>query len=637
MNFLNKILLSLCLVLCHFSLAANSFVHENDTTRIDSTLVRYFYETLENKQLGNINNWDTTIFSASFYDPTNQLFEFYQELSNSGHAHKKLDFPFPTSIGFNDYLDSYDKFIFTKKKIIYPIVYQPFTQINYMMGGKKEQHLNAIFCREFLPRFFITINFNIDYAPSVYQRSLAQDYNFIINFRWNTKDEKYGINGYFFSNNIDVYENGGITHDSIFINSIRDDDNVTPVNLMKASNKIKVQGFGINQYFVLGYTDEDRDKKIGFGRICYSFDYQSNKYAYKDTDPSSSFYDAFDTLIDKSLTYDSISFYTIKNCVSINTLSFKKYNNDIPFYLSAGLEHNYTYHPGYIDILTGEKFNIKRYQNIRAKGGIIINLFKSTRITGNGEIILNDYQAGDLMLYGQWKQFLGTYKRNIGALVFDANISRQSPDWFESYYYSNSFRWDNDFTPSTYIKVTGAYETPWFSIGLKQMTIDHYIYFAENAKPTQHGGSLYVTSFFGKLKFNFKYFELSGIASFQKTDNENVIHLPFFYTKMKMAWNITLVKGISIMQPSVLVSYFTEYYADAYMPVHRTFYLQNDVKVGNYPFVDFYLTFKLKRSNIFLGYTNLYSFSGEKGYFTTPHYPMRDSRFIFGLRWRLYK
>lgn len=612
---------------CRFLMATTTLLHEIDSTRVDSTLVRYFYNSIENQQIGDTKVWDTTTLSASFYDPTNPLLKYYQELSNSGHAHKDLEFTFPTSIGFNNDLVSYDKFIVTKRKVLYPIVYQPFTEISYMMGSKKEQHLNVLFCREFLPRFYVTLNFNIDYAPSVYQRSYAQNLYFIGNFRWNTKNERYGVNGYFFTNKIDVYENGGITHDSIFVDLIETDKSVIPVNLMKASNLIKVTGFGLDQYFILGKP----------GRISYSFDYQRNRYVYKDTDLSSGYYYDFDPVLNPDETFDSLTFYTIKNGINWSSLSYGRYNNDIPFYLTFGAEHNYTHHNGYTEIISGEQFGKIDYQNVRAKAGVIVNIFKSTRITGKGELIFGGYQAGDFILDGQWKQFLGTYKKNYGALVFDINLSRKSADWFEETYYSNNLRWSNDFSPATYLRLQGAYETHWLSIGLKQTTIDHYIYFGENAKPVQYTGTLNITSAFAKFDIKLKHFEIGGFASMQVTDNDNVIHLPLFYGKLKLGWNIAIVKGVSTVQPSVVINYFTEYYADAYMPALRTYYLQNDVKIGNYPFLDLYITFKVKRANIFVGYTNFYSLAKDNRYFTTPHYPMRDSKFIFGVKWRLYK
>ena len=610
-----------------FLMATTTLLHEIDSTRVDSTLVRYFYNSIENQQIGDTKVWDTTTLSASFYDPTNPFFEYYQELSNSGHAHKNLEFVYPTSIGFNNDLVSYDKFIVTKRKVLYPIVYQPFTEISYMMGSKKEQHLNVLFCREFLPRFYVRLNFNIDYAPSVYQRSYAQNLHFIGNFRWNTKNERYGVNGYFFTNKIDVYENGGITHDSIFVDLIETDKSVIPVNLMKASNLIKVTGFGLDQYFILGKP----------GRISYSFDYQRNRYVYKDTDLSSGYYDNFDPVLNPDETFDSLTFYTIKNGINWSSLSYGRYNNDIPFYLTFGAEHNYTHHNGYTEIISGEQFGKIDYQNVRAKAGVIVNIFKSTRITGKGELIFGGYQAGDFILDGQWKQFLGTYKKNYGALVFDVNLSRKSADWFEETYYSNNFRWSNDFSPATYLRLQGAYETRWLSIGLKQTTIDHYIYFGENARPVQYTRTLNITSAFVKFDIKLKHFEIGGIASMQVADNDNVIHLPLFYGKLKLGWNIAIVKGVSAVQPSVVINYFTEYYADAYMPALRTYYLQNDVKIGNYPFLDLYITFKVKRANIFVGYTNFYSLAKDNRYFTTPHYPMRDSKLIFGVKWRLYK
>ena len=641
MKFLNKILLLFCVLTCHFSLAATTLLHKNDSIPTDSTLVRYFYENLDNQQLGDVKNWDTTTLAASFYDPTNPLMEYYQELSNSGHAHKNLEFSFPTSIGFNHQLVAYDKFIVTKNKVFYPIVYQPFTEISYMMGSKKEQHLNVIFCRELLPRLYITLNFNIDYAPSVYQRSYAQNQYFIGNLRWNTKDERYGVSGYYFKNKIDVYENGGITYDSIFVDLVEEDKTVIPVKLMNASNLIKVSGFGINQHFVLSRPQHKNDsvtrRKIGLGRICYSFDYQRNRYLYKDTDLSAEEYEISDPVLNQSETFDSITFYTIKNGVSWNSLSYGKYNNDIPFYLTFGAEHNFTHHNGYTEIITGEQFGQIEYQNVRAKAGIIINLFKSTRITGNGELIFSGYHEGDFLLDGQWKQFLGTYKKNLGAFTFDVNLSRKSPDWFEETYYSNNFRWSNNFSPATYMKLQAAYEFHNIKIGIKQTTIDHYIYFADNSKPAQYTGTLNISSAFAKFDIKLKHFEVGGFASMQVADNENVIHLPLFYGKLKLGWNITLVKGISMMQPSVVINYFTEYYADAYMPSLRTFYLQNDVKIGNYPFLDFFLTIKVKRANLFVGYTNIYSLSNDNRYFTTPHYPMRDSKFIFGVKWRMYQ
>jgi len=175
------------------------------------------------------------------------------------------------------------------------------------------------------------------------------------------------------------------------------------------------------------------------------------------------------------------------------------------------------------------------------------------------------------------------------------------------------------------------------TIGIKHTTINNYIYFGIDVKPEQYDGTLNVSSLYSTFDVKFNRFEFIGFASLQTTNNSDVIHIPSFQSKIKFAYNITLVKNVSMMQPSIAIKYFTEYYADAYMPALRTFYLQNEIKVGNYPYIDLCVTFKIKQANIFVQYTNMYSLTKDFRYITTPHYPMRDSRFCLGVNWRLYK
>ena len=639
-----KGILLLLLIFCHFSLVSKTIIEKDNPTKIDSTLVKYFYNNFNNYNLGDLILHDTTTLLSSFYEPLDKPYTLYQTLSNSGLAHKNINFFYPTKLGFNSELSSFSSYIKDVDNTLYPIIYQPFTEIKYMSGDKKEQHIEVLFSKEFLPRFFISLNYDVDFSPGVYKRSKMQNSFFNGNFRYNTKNKRYGITGSYFHNKIDIQENGGIKYDSIFTNNLETDKSIIDVNLTNATNLIKISGFAINQYFnILGHLNNEtqdstfKERKINIGRINHHLSYQNNRYVYEDKNPLSSFYQNYDPVLDSLKTFDSIYFHTIKNAVYWNTLGYKKYNNDIPFYLTLGIEHNITQHGGYVDLITQERFNNHNFSNIRANAGIIINLFKSTRITGNAQIITSGYQAGDFVIEGEWKQFLGTANKNLGALKFNMNLNRQSADWFEEYYYSNNFRWDNDFNPATSLLLHGSYELQYLTIGFKQSTINNYIYFGTDAKPKQFSGTLSISSLYSTFNIKLNKFEMVGFASLQTTNNDEVIHLPSFHGKVKLAYNITLVKNNSMMQPSIAIKYFTKYYADAYMPSLRTFYLQNETLVGNFPYIDLCVTFKIKRANIYLLYTNMYSLTNDNRYFTTPHYPMRDSRFCLGVNWRLYK
>ena len=639
-----KFILFLILILCQSSLISKSLLIENHSNLDDSTLVKYFYSNFDNHDLGYIYTYDTATILSSYNDQIEKEYEIYQTLTNSGLAHKTLSFIYPVKLGFNHDLTTYPSFLKLSDNVKYPIVQLPFAEIKYISGDKKEQHIEFLFTREFLPRFFISINCDVDFSPGIYKRSKMHNSFFNGNLRYVSQSGRYGIIGTYFHNKIDVQENGGIVYDSIFLNNIESDKSVIDVNLVSATNLIKVSGFAINQYFNIlsekntnSFDTTENKRKIDVGRINYHLAYQRNSYVYEDNKPLASFYKNYDPVIDSLKTSDSVYFHTIKNVFYWNTLGYKKYNDDNPFYLTLGIEHNLTYHRGYWDYLIQERFYEQKLSNIRANAGIIINLFESTKITGNAQIITAGYHAGDYYIEGQWKQYLGNANKNLGVLKFDININRQSPDWFEEYYYSNNFRWNNTFVPTTSLLVNGAYELPFLTIGFKQAAIDNYIYFGTDAKPKQYLDMLSVSTLYSTFKFNLNNLEMIGFASLQSTNNDEVLHIPSFQAKLKVAYNITLVKNNSMMQPSIAVKYFTKYYADAYMPALRTFYLQNEVEVGNYPYIDLCVAFKIKRANIYVLYTNMYSLTKDNRYITTPHYPMRDSRLCLGINWRLYK
>ena len=614
------------------------------STEIDSTRIYFFRNDFNNLTLGNIYSLDSVAKITSHYDKLDQQFKSFQTLSNSGLAHKDIAFSyFPKNTFSNSLPLAFNRYLHSVDKINLPINKLPFTDITYMSGDNKEQYLEFLFCREFLPRFFISINYDVDYSPGVYKRSKIKNSFFNGNFRYNTLNNRYGIIGYYYHDKVDIQENGGIKNDYIFENNSEADKSVLEVNLSAASNFIKSSGFAINQYFNIhpnieyDYDSISNNRKIDLGRINHKFSYEKCSIVYQDLNPKSIFYQDFDPIISQSKTFDSIGMHNVRNVLYWNTLGYRMYNNDVPFYLTLGLEHNYTYHAGYVDILTHERFNNINYSNIRANAGVVLNILKSTRITANSQVITNGYHAGDFYIDAQWKQFLGTTKKNIGALILDMNINRQSATWFEEYYYSNNFRWDNDFNQETYLQFKVSYLLPFFELGLKQTNINDYIYFGTDAKPQQYTGNVSISTLYSTFNIKLNKFETTGYASFQITNNDKIIHLPYFQGKIKFAYNIDLVKNISMMQPSIVINYFTSYYADAYMPALRTFYLQDDVKVGNYPYIDLCVTFKLKEANIFVLYTNMYSLTGDNRYYTTPHYPMRDSRLCFGVNWRLYK
>ena len=371
------------------------------------------------------------------------------------------------------------------------------------------------------------------------------------------------------------------------------------------------------------------------GRICHNFSYLYNKLYYNETSPSVAFYQPYDTLLNDRKTTDTTIVRAFRNTLQWNSLGYQKYNDDIPLYVYAGVTHGY-YNVKYYDYLEGETALARNYQQLSVNGGVIVNLFKSTQIKGQAQLVTLGYQIGDFNIKAHLRQYLGTTRKNYGQIIFDFDIKRQSANWFEESYYSNHFRWENDFKAATYLSFNLKYKFWDYCVGVRQTSIHNFIYFGTDARPTQHEEMFSVREAYLTFYQKIWRFAVEGFAGLQKASNEDVIHLPLVQASLKLGYSQPMFHKAATLLPSITVRYFTKYYADAYMPATRTFFLQNEVQIGNYPFIDVALAIKVKKAHIYAAYSNMMMLSKNHNSFIAPHYPMRDSKIFIGVNWRLF-
>ncbi len=82
--------------------------------------------------------------------------------------------------------------------------------------------------------------------------------------------------------------------------------------------------------------------------------------------------------------------------------------------------------------------------------------------------------------------------------------------------------------------------------------------------------------------------------------------------------------------------YDSKYYADYYSPALGTFYVQQNEKIGNYPWIDAFINLKIKRTRFYVKYNNLGNKFVRSGYYTTPGYAAQIASACFGLSWTFY-
>lgn len=634
---------------------------------IDSTFVTYNAYPFDSIYLTASKVIDTSIFHASDHEILEREHTIYSTLSNTGLAHKSMRFNYLHQVGFDMTLPAFAAYMQNENNIVSYQSVLPYSELRYVMtAGDKEQHLNVKFGRQFSHNLFVSFAFNTDYSPGLFKNNKSINNYFWVNAHYLTDNKRYGAMAYWYRNKLEMGENGGIVNDEDYSSHTESDNSVINVNLNSATNFVISSGAGIEQFFnllpqkkqvkattpptvdsitadTLLLRDslpnvpqaQTKTRKFTLGRLCHSFSYLNNKLYYNEASPGVAFYQPFDTLFNITKSTDSTTVRAIRNTLKWNSLGYQKYNDDIPFYLYAGVTHGF-YKVKHFDYLEGETLLARNYNQLSVNGGIIINLFKSTRITGQGELVTLGYQIGDFDIKGQWKQFLGTSAKNYGQATFDVELKRQSANWFEEHYASNHFRWDNDFNAATYLTLNLKYCYKQYCIGVKQTSISNLIYFGTDARPTQFDGLFSIREAYLSFYQSLGRFELEGFASLQKSSNEDVVHLPLLLGQLKFGYSQPIFHKAATLHPSLTVRYFTKYYADAYMPATRTFYLQNEVQIGNFPFIDLAIALQVKKANIYVAYSNMFLLTGNYNSFIAPHYPMRDSRIFIGVNWRLF-
>lgn len=612
--------------------------------KIDSTRVMYFNCSFDSLALHKTHFADTILFNATYFDPLDDLTQSFSTLSNTGLAHRSIINPFvPIPLGFDMQLSADKRFIKTDQDVRFFLPMIPYSEVRYTMGSKKEQQLKVNFSREFSPRLIIGLDYNLINSPGPYFNSKTNNSSVVFSGSYRTKNERYGVGAFYFRNKLEQQENGGITTDSIFTNNIETDRRVIDVWLEQANSTIKSSGFGFEQYFILSgreirTTDSIRKtrNRIQAGRLKHSLVYQRNQQLYEDPNPLNEFYQPFSSLLDSLVTNDSISTQMIKNSLVWNSLSYRRPDKIPLFFFYFGAEHAaYKLFQGTNDsLLFVNRYN---YDQLGILGGFNLNLKEKTKLSAHLNMLIGGHQAGDFVLNSKASQSLKSKKKDFGEISFSLNIYSQSPSWFYNSFLSNHFRWDNSFEKQNTFELEGSYKIWFLAFSVNQTSIDKYLFLNENAFPKQIGGTLNIRTIKTTFDFQKGKFEVKGFVSYQKADIDSAMHLPEIAANLKFGFSQSLFKNAAVIQPGFNIRWFSAYFADAYMPALRRFYMQFDEKIGNYPYLDVYLALKVKRANIYLQYANLLGLTGDYRYFTTPHYPMRDARFYFGVNWRFYQ
>ena len=626
----------------------------------------------------NINTWNLTHNFTRFeeiqldtnmhqmqrdYNPANKQGFSYEYLGILGHSLNHVDFflrPEPDAFLFcrawEPYLKRADRTIFFNTKI-------PFTSLAYSTSfmDSREENVEALHTQNFSPFTNFGFDFNI-LSGKVLFFNQATRVNRVGLFGSHAKD-KYSIFGTFYYNNFKVQDNGGLENLNNFLEGTEEDLWLHPVNLTEAKSQYTNLSLFITHKYNLFERQTNTDtlgNTTTTGKtlsISHQLLVDRHMKDYEDeVDPGNlpSFYDNY--YYEAGSAKDSASEDKISNVFQL-ILGDPDYDKiSIRAYAGHELRRFGVLSPNplqvfsHVDTLSTMPLEIDSLYRDSTESRFDSNNFNDVYVglhmAGPTTSIWDWVIDGKYYLLGYYRndfQVNATFSKELmekADLGIRGSLELKKPHYFTNNYSSSFFEWEHDFPSLFKIKGEAFVRSDELEMDVRvgAAYLSNYVYWNLDALPQLYDRDLLIFSGYFSKHFWVKGFNSDLKVLLQYTTSSEVLRLPVAALYTSNYWNQSVFKGALVFDIGFDLYFTTKYRASAYMPTTGAFYLQDEYDVGRYPFLDLFLTFRVKRTRIYFSYNNALSgmrFTGNN-YFTSYLYPMRPRGLRFGLVWIFY-
>lgn len=507
----------------------------------------------------------------------------------------------------------------------------PTTELFFRTGIQQGQVLNSVFTTNITP----DLNFSIAYkglrSLGDFQSALASHQNVRITTSFQTKNKRYRARAHFVTHNLMNQENGGLTENSVdlFLTNdanFRDRERLV-VNFINAESRLKTKRYYLEHTYDL-WTHKDTTKRkhaaLQLGQV---FSLSKKHYNFEQDKFSSFIGEAFQNNIADSTYHNTMhttAFIRLQSPYILGSIGFK-----------TKLAH---YKYGYNSLLLLENQTIPN----RLKGNTLSAeahwdaSFKTFSLKSKiGTIVKGN-------LKGNYLSGTATYKQDsLFTAKATLTVNSRAPNFnfqlFQSDYIA--YNWHNSLQNE---------HTQFLGFSLESEKLVHfnasvarkenYTYFDVNSTPQQYNGVLSYVKAKVQKTFTYKKFTLDNTLLYQKVLSGNeVFKVPELLTENSLFFTDYVFKGDPLfLQTGFTFKYFTQYKADEFNPLLNEFRLQNEVYIGNYPMLDFFVNGQIRRTRLFFKLENISSLFLGHNYFATPTQPYRDFKVRFGVVWNFF-
>lgn len=542
-------------------------------------------------------------------------------------------------------------------------VFIPTTIVSYIFAGTRDNHtdrLKADFAGNVNRRIGVGAFADYLYSKGCYQAQATKDFSFGANVYY--MGDRYEMQTQYSHFNLLNKENGGITNDLYITDPAQLQGGVSkidaksiPVNLTAAHSRLNGDELMSTHTLKLGYWKQEevndtltRDVYVPVTRFIYSFNYSSRHHFFINTSTyeAQNFWRNF--YMNPDRTSENTYMRTFTNALGVEMIEgFRKW---VKFGLSAYAmletrKYIQATAPDMAEILIDENdltplptgYNIAPVtsQNRLFVGGNISKQHGSIlTYNANVKFGLTSDAAGDVEAAGNLRTRFRLFADSV-QIDADVHFQNHNAPYLLQNYVSNHFVWQNKFGATRSLRAGGSLLIPWTNTRLSAHfeNMQNYIYFNAEALPQQYSGNVQIVAAALQQNLSFGIWNWDNTVTFQTSSNQNILPLPKLAVYSNMYLKFTAFKVLKC-QLGVDCDYYTSYNGLQYQPATMIFHVQdaeNAVKVGNFPVMNLYATFRLYKVRFYAMFSHLNQGWFTKNYFSLPHYPINPRRFQLGL------
>lgn len=346
--------------------------------------------------------------------------------------------------------------------------------------------------------------------------------------------------------------------------------------------------------------------------------------------------------------YDKTRHYEVRNTVAISMLEgFNKW-------AKAGLKAFANSYLRSFELPDSSGFTHSDNEHTLSVGGQLSKTSgRALHYSATAEVWLMGADAGQLKIDARADLNFPLFGDTV-TLAANGFIHHLNPTYYYRHYHSKHFWWDNnDLSKIIHTRVEGrlSYQKTRTTLRVAFDEIKNHTYFGQSYTITdqflrtgntlavrQHGSPLTLLTASLAQDLTFGPVNWETVVTYQKSTKPEVLPVPDIniYTNLYLRFKIAKVLKCDFGADA---RYFTKYYAPDYSPALGQYTVQEGdyrTKVGNYPIVNVYANFHLKRTRFFVMFSHVNAGSGKMEYFLTPHYPLNGRVLRLGLSWNFF-